>query len=38
MVPFLEADDYSKASDNLHHGAEFNRDFAKIIHNFLYND
>lgn len=35
MFPFLEGDDYPKASDNKHHGPEFNRDFAKIVHNFL---
>lgn len=35
MFPFLEGDNYPKASDNLHHGAEFNRDFAKMLVNFL---
>jgi hypothetical protein len=35
MMPFLEGNNYPKASDNLHYGAEFNRDFAKIIKDFL---
>ena len=35
MFPFLEGDKYPKASDNLHHGAEFNRDFAKMLVDFL---
>ena len=37
MMPFLEGDDYPKASDDLHHGAEFNRVFAKKIKEFLKN-
>ena len=37
MIPFLEGDAYPKASDNKHHGPEFNRDFAKIVHKFLQN-
>lgn len=36
MFPFLQGDDYPKASDNLHHGAEFNKDFAKLLKNFLH--
>jgi hypothetical protein len=35
MFPFLQGDDYPKASDNLHHGAEFNQDLAKIFKEFL---
>lgn len=35
MFPFLEGDKYPKASDNLHHGAEFNQDFAKMLKDFL---
>ena len=35
MFPFLEGDDYPKASDGLHHGPEFNRDLAKILKDFL---
>jgi len=35
MFPFLQGDDYPKASDEIHHGAEFNQDLAKIIKNFL---
>ena len=35
MFPFLQGDKYPKASDNLHHGAEFNRDFAKMLVDFL---
>lgn len=35
MFPFLEGDDYPKASDKKHHGPEFNRDFAKILGDFL---
>ena len=35
MFPFLEGDDYPKASDGSHHGAEFNRDFAKMLKDFL---
>jgi hypothetical protein len=35
MFPFLQGDNYPKASDNLHHGAEFNRDFAKMLVDFL---
>lgn len=35
MFPFLEGDNYPKASDNLHHGTEFNRDFAKMLVDFL---
>jgi hypothetical protein len=37
MMPFLEGNDYPKASDDLHHGAEFNRVFAKKIKEFLKN-
>jgi len=36
MFPFLQGDDYPKASDNQHHGAEFNKAFAKLLKNFLY--
>jgi hypothetical protein len=35
MFPFLQGDNYPKASDNLHHGAEFNREFAKMLVDFL---
>ena len=35
MFPFLQGDDYPTASDNRHHGAEFNKDFAKLINTFL---
>lgn len=35
MFPFLQGDDYPKASDNLHNGAEFNQDLAKIFAEFL---
>lgn len=35
MFPFLEGDDYPKASDDIHHGPEFNQDFAEILKNFL---
>jgi hypothetical protein len=35
MFPFLEGIDYPKASDGSHHGAEFNRDFAKMLKDFL---
>ena len=35
MFPFLQGDDYPKASDNLHNGAEFNQDLAKIFSEFL---
>ena len=35
MLPFLEDSDYPKASDGLHHGAEFNSDFAKLLVDFL---
>ena len=35
MFPFLEGNDYPKASDKKHHGPEFNRDFAKILGDFL---
>jgi len=35
MFPFLQGDNYPKASDNLHHGAEFNRDFARMLTGFL---
>jgi len=35
MFPFLEGNDYPKASDKVHHGPEFNRDFAKILGDFL---
>jgi len=31
----LQGDDYPKASDNLHNGAEFNQDLAKIFSEFL---
>ena len=37
MIPFLEGDDYPRASDDIHHGPGFNQDFAKIIHKFLQN-
>ena len=37
MMPFLEGNDYPKAPDDLHHGAEFNRVFAKKIKEFLKN-
>lgn len=36
MFPFLQGEDYPKASDNLHHGPEFNKDFAKLLKNFLH--
>ena len=36
MFPFLQGDDYPKASDGQHHGAEFNKAFAKLLKNFLY--
>lgn len=35
MIPFLQGDDYPKSSDNSHHGPEYNRDFAKMLKNFL---
>lgn len=35
MFPFLEGANYPKASDKIHHGAEFNTDLAKIIKDFL---
>ena len=35
MFPFLQGDNYPKASDNQHHGAEFNRDFARMLTGFL---
>ena len=35
MMPFLEGNNYPKAPDDSHHGAEFNRDFAKKIEDFL---
>ena len=35
MFPFLDNTTYPKASDNLHHGAEFNQDFAKMLVDFL---
>ena len=35
MFPFLEGADYPKASDDVHHGPEFNRDFAKMLVDFL---
>ena len=35
MFPFLEGDDYPKASDDIHHGLEFNQDLAKILKDFL---
>ena len=35
MFPFLESSDYPKASDDVHHGPEFNRDFAKMLVGFL---
>lgn len=38
MFPFLEGADYPKASDNKHHGAEFNQDLAKILKDFLQTD
>ena len=38
MFPFLEGIDYPKASDDVHHGPEFNRDLAKILKDFLQTD
>jgi len=38
MFPFLEGANYPKASDNAHHGAKFNQDFAKLIKDFLKKD
>lgn len=35
QFPFLGGDTYPKASDGLHHGAEFNQDFAKMLKDFL---
>jgi hypothetical protein len=35
MFPFLQGDNYPKASDNRHYGAKFNRDFAKMLKDFL---
>jgi hypothetical protein len=35
MFPFLHNDDYPKASDGFHAGPEFNRDFAKMLVDFL---
>jgi len=35
MLPFLEGNNYPTASDNIHHGPEFNKDFAKLVFNFL---
>jgi len=35
MLPFLEGNNYPKASDNQHHGAEFNVDFARTVYKFL---
>jgi hypothetical protein len=35
MFPFLDGSNYPKASDGIHHGAEFNRDFAKMLVDFL---
>ena len=35
MFPFIDGENYPKASDGLHHGAEFNVDLAKIIEKFL---
>ena len=36
MFPFLQGDDYPKASDGQHHGVEFNKAFAKLLKNFLH--
>lgn len=35
MFPFLEGDDYPKASDGRHYGSEFNQDLAKILKDFV---
>lgn len=35
MFPFLEEDDYPKASDDAHHGPEFNQALAKTFVEFL---
>ena len=35
MFPYLENNNYPKASDGEHNGAEFNQDLAKIVYNFL---
>ena len=35
MMPFLEGDQFPKTSDGLHHGPEFNQEFAKKLKNFL---
>ena len=35
LFPFLHGKDYPKASDGLHHGVEFNRDFARMLVDFL---
>lgn len=35
MIPFLDGANYPKASDGQHHGTEYNKDFAKMLVNFL---
>ena len=35
MLPFLDNNSYPKASDNLHFGAEYCKNYAKLIANFI---
>ena len=35
LFPFLQGKDYPKAPDGIHHGVEFNKNFAKMLVDFL---